>query len=885
MPRTRAPRPAKPAESYKHPESESLMRPEVGTQPQFKKKLPPQKYRYDDSLAPVLEWDALNAKARERGEARIVQAEAELADARAKLKVALDAAKAKDYAAAKANSEEVSTKLAEAQETVRQLKAMSRPFLNWSGKAERMSFDVPTLPLFIHERLSTQAILETLKGHKRDKQMDMAEMFGDPQHSIADQVMRAYEYPDPWVNRMILGDSLVVMNSLLRYERLGGEVQMIYIDPPYGVKFGSNFQPFVRKRDVSHNDDEDMTREPEMVQAYRDTWELRIHSYLTYLRDRLVLARQLLAASGSVFVQIGDVNVHHVREIMDEVFDAENFVSCIAFQKTGGQNPTHISNIYDTILWYAKDKKTIKSFAIYESHPTPDPSDPNYVNLELADGSVRGMTPEERRRESALPEGSRVFRYAPITSAGTSGDAVGFEFDGKNYPLPPNSHWKTHIDGMRRLAECERVLLSGRGLAYKMYWNDFAAERIANIWTDTQSGGFNDPTIYAVQTTTKVVQRCLLMTTRPGDLVLDPTCGSGTTAYVAEQWGRRWITIDTSRVPLALARQRLLTATFPWYALKDEARGPVGGFTYTRKQNNKREEVGGIVPHVTLKSIANSEPPAEEVLVDRPETDNKVTRITGRFCFEATIPTPMEIGEPSVVSSQLSANDADLNFVDRMIEVLRKSPVLRLEGNRTVTLKNVRPPAKSLSLSASADRQRHRQTRGLCLRPGERRGQRRSRLQRGERSLCQELYPSLRHRLCHSTECSPTDRELRESRGHRGHVRAGHARPHDGRPAQEHALQSGIQCLRNARSGCAQAERRQIRSRAAGHGCIRSHDHGSAAPSWRRSPCMVSRHRLQRVVLPRLASVLSQDRRLGELEESPTRRLRRIRLGPLVGHH
>jgi len=219
---------------------------------------------------------------------------------------------------------------------VSKLKAMSKPFLNWAGKAERLSFDVPTLPLFIHERLSTKAILETLKGHKRDKQTDMFDLFGDPQHSIADQVLRAYEHKDKWVNRMILGDSLVVMNSLLHYEGLGGQVQMIYIDPPYGVKFGSNFQPFTRKRDVSHNDDEHMTREPEMVQAYRDTWELGLHSYLSYLRDRLLLARDLLTPSGSIFVQISDENLHHVRELMDEVFGSKNFKGLICFSKTTG---------------------------------------------------------------------------------------------------------------------------------------------------------------------------------------------------------------------------------------------------------------------------------------------------------------------------------------------------------------------------------------------------------------------------------------------------------------------------------------------------------------------------------------------------------------------
>src|SRR6266550_5931680 len=281
MPASKTARSAKTksANNYRHPESESLMRPEVGTQAQFKKKLPPKKYRYDDSLSPALLWDGQNP-VREPAEALIRQ---------------LLESKSLEQAKAAASK----------------LKAMSKPFLNWAGKAERLSFDVPTLPLFIHERLSTKAILETLKGHRFDRnQATMFDLWGDPQHSVTDQVLRAYEYQDKWVNRMILGDSLFVMNSLLRYEGLGGQVQMIFLDPPYGVKFGSNFQPFVRKRDVSHGDDEDMTREPEMVQAYRDTWELGIHSYLTYMRDRLLVARDLLSVSGSVFVQISDQNQH-----------------------------------------------------------------------------------------------------------------------------------------------------------------------------------------------------------------------------------------------------------------------------------------------------------------------------------------------------------------------------------------------------------------------------------------------------------------------------------------------------------------------------------------------------------------------------------------------
>jgi adenine-specific DNA-methyltransferase len=260
MPREkRTARPAQRAENYKHPESTNPMRPDMGTQAQFKKKKPPAIYRYDSSLSPTLEWDGQNP-AREQGQVVIRQ----ILEAKS---------------------------LEEAKRAGEQLKALSKPFLNWAGKAERVSFDVPTLPLFVHERLSTKAIIDTLDAHKRDKQQTMFELFGDPQHSVTDQVLKAYEHRDKWVNRMILGDSLVVMNSLLHYEGLGGQIQMIYMDPPYGVKFGSNFQPFVRKRDVVHGDDEDMTREPEMVQAYRDTWELGLHSYLTYLRDRLLLAR------------------------------------------------------------------------------------------------------------------------------------------------------------------------------------------------------------------------------------------------------------------------------------------------------------------------------------------------------------------------------------------------------------------------------------------------------------------------------------------------------------------------------------------------------------------------------------------------------------------
>ena len=657
------------AESYKHPEAKSLMRPDVGTQAQFKKKKPPKTYRYDSSLSPSLDWDGQNP-ARERGEALI----GEILEAK---------------------------ELQDAKTSAAKLKGLSKPFLNWAGKAERLSFDVPTLPLFVHERLSTKAIVETLSGHKRDKQQTMFELFGDPQRSITDQILRAYEYQDNWVNRMILGDSLVVMNSLLHYEGLGGQVQMIYMDPPYGVRFGSNFQPFVRKRDVSHNDDEDMTREPEMVQAYRDTWELGLHSYLSYLRDRLLLCRELLRPSGSIFVQISDENLHHVRELMEEVFGAENFVSLITFQKTTSASGERLPAVADYLIWYARDASTLKSRQLHMERLGEGWVNYNYVRL--PNGTHRRMTPEESADWSRLPEGSRVYRRDNLTSQrpAQDGDVKSFKFEGRDY-TPGKGTFKTDLTGLQRLESAKRLEAYGNTLSYRRLAVDFPFLPLTNLWDDTSTGGYAEDRFYVVQTTTKVIQRCLLMTTDPGDLVLDPTCGSGTTAYVAEQWGRRWITIDTSRVPLALARQRLLTATFPWYELKDDKRGPSAGFVYRRKQNKKGEEVGGIVPHITLKSIANNEPPAEEVLVDRPEETSDITRVTGSFCVEATIPTPVDWDGDGKEDSGVVAPDAYGSFVDRMLEVLRKSPVLRLEGNKTVTFKNVRPPAKTLSLSAEA---------------------------------------------------------------------------------------------------------------------------------------------------------------------------------------
>ena len=372
------------------------------------------------------------------------------------------------------------------------------------------------------------------------------------------------------------------------------------------------------------------------------------------------------------------------------------FVSLIVFQKTASATSDLLATTADFILWYAKDKQRCKYRQMYTSKLIPEVIS-RYDQLELPSGERRPLTLEEKGDPDSIPPDSKRFQLSAMTSTRPPGDFP-VEFEGVVYK-PRTGYWKTGITGMVRLIAAKRIVATeGNTLRYVRHLNDFPVQAIDSIWTDISGGvqSRSDPKIYAVQTSTSVIQRCLLMTTDPSDLVLDPTCGSGTTAYAGEQWGRRWITIDVSRVPLALARQRLLTATFPYYELVDESRGPSGGFVYKRKQNKKGEEVGGIVPHVTLKSIANNEPPEEEVLVDRPEIDNKITRISGPFCFESTIPAPTDLESDRETEDVVTS----ASFAARMIEILRKSPVLRLAGNQVITLKNICPPAKSLSLSA-----------------------------------------------------------------------------------------------------------------------------------------------------------------------------------------
>lgn len=704
MPKKRQSENPKEAKTYAH-SNEHPLRPDIGTEAQFKKKKPPVTYRYDSSLSPSLDWD--DNPAREQAESEIDAIANYLTELSQQLEKINDVESSLESGSEgkktlKELGERLTQQLHKVQDSLRNLKAMSQPFLNWTGKAERLSFDVPTLPLFVHERLSTRAIIETLKSHKvGDEQLSLFDLFSDPKWSITDQILKAYEFQGGWVNRMILGDNLIVMNSLLQYEGLGGQVQMIYLDPPYGVKFGSNFQPFVRKRDVKHNDDDDFTREPETVKAYRDTWELGLHSYLTYLRDRLLLARELLTESGSIFVQISDENVHHVRELMDEVFGGENFSRQISFVKTSSATSNLIPVTHDLILWYAKDKNRIKFHNILKLK-RQETLDTRYKYIVNDNNKVIALNNEQITGLKPIPKNQKPFWASDITSQSpTTTRTFDYKFQGHNFHPGSNRHWSVSKEGLDYLGSIGRLAIWGNKLVYKRYFDDFPYGQVTEVWDDTTVFRATDSVQYVVQTNPKVIERCLLMTTDPGDLVLDPTCGSGTTAYAAEQWGRRWITCDVSRVPLALARQRLLTATFPWYQLKD-GNSPANGFVYKRKQNNKGEQIGGIVPHITLKSIANNEPPEEEILVDRPESDNGVVRVSSPFTVEGTIPLPVDMEDQNAPETEAVETDSTASFTDRMLEVLRKAPVVHLPGNKTVTFSNVRQPARTQTLSAEA---------------------------------------------------------------------------------------------------------------------------------------------------------------------------------------
>jgi adenine-specific DNA-methyltransferase len=469
------------------------------------------------------------------------------------------------------------------------------PQLVWKGKDQQDAQDlaVPVVPVYIQEKVHPQALIEDLRAQSaKDAPDPQAKLFADFNGIEFEQYIDFYHHGQSWTNRMILGDSLLVMASLAEKEGLKGKVQMIYMDPPYGIKFGSNWQVSTRKRDVKDGKAEDLTRQPEQIRAFRDTWEFGIHSYLSYLRDRLVISRELLTDSGSVFLQIGDGNVHLARCVLDEVFGSENFVGLITFSKTSSATTDLLPGTADYLLWYGKTRGgSVKYRDLYSMKPT---SGGPYNRT--SDGS------------------ERVYRIDNLTSQRPPGDFP-VDFKGETY-RPSRGYWKTGEPGMARLLKAGRLESSGSGLYYVRYLDDFPVIGLNNLWTDTVVAGFASDKKYVVETSSKVVECCLLMATDPGDLILDPTCGSGTTAYVAEQWGRRWITCDTSRVALALARTRLMAAKYQYYLLADSAEGitreaQIAGvppsLVTQPKDDIKRGFVYKRVPHVTLKSIANNE--------------------------------------------------------------------------------------------------------------------------------------------------------------------------------------------------------------------------------------------------------------------------------------
>jgi adenine-specific DNA-methyltransferase len=587
------------------------------------------------------------------------------------------------------------------------------PQLVWKGKDEqdREDLAVPVVPIYIQEKIHPQAIIDALPRIEKqpsDQPNLFADFNGGPKEF--DQKVDFYHYQQNWTNRMILGDSLLVMTSLAEKEGLKGKVQTIYIDPPYGIKFGSNWQVSTRKRDVKDGRAEDATRQPEQVRAFRDTWKLGIHSYLAYLRDRLVVARDLLTETGSVFVQIGDENIHLVRCVMEEVFGSENFCAIITIAKTAGATSELMAGIADYLLWFAKDKNHVKYRQLYTDKAGGE-GDNEYRFLLLADGTARPMTSEERADPRRIPGGSERFRPSATTSQRPPGSDP-FSFRGRVYLPGHSQYWKTGIAGLTKLGQAGRLIPRNESISYLRKLSDFPVVALNNLWMDTRWGFDAQDKRYVVETNTKVVARVLLMTSDPGDLVLDPTCGSGTTAFVAEEWGRRWITCDTSRVALALARTRMMREKYLYYLLADSPEGIKKESELTGKIPPEHKTDGDIrkgfvyrrVPHVTLKSIANNPEIKEsmtreqidaaiakyaesETLFDQPYEDNKRVRVCGPFSVESLSPHRVlstgDENQDGAVSEQEARKQQD--FATMILDNLKKAGVQNTRKNERLT--------------------------------------------------------------------------------------------------------------------------------------------------------------------------------------------------------
>jgi adenine-specific DNA-methyltransferase len=524
------------------------------------------------------------------------------------------------------------------------------PQLQWAGKKEHTSFEVPTVSLHVHERIDPKRIIEQVK--KEDKVDSVQESLFDSFERPLREAIEFYKHKEGWTNRLVAGDSLLVMNSLIEKEGLGGQVQMVYFDPPYGIKYGSNFQPFVNQREAKDGSDDDLTSEPEMLKAFRDTWELGIHSYVTYLRDRLLLAKTLLNETGSIFVQISDDNLHLVRNLLDEVFGSGNYCTTIAFSKAAGglQAANRVGNTIDFLIWYAKDITKIKYRPLYEKKDNA--IDSGYTMLELPNGTRRSMTKEEKQKEKPVPEGSKPFMTVLMTKPGP-GSKFTVEYEGRKYDSGKR-WWGTTPEGIAKIIKANRIVATENSIRFITYFSDFPYRAYTNLWSGL--GGAANP-VYVVQTSPEVIKRCILMTTDPGDLVLDPTCGSGSTAFVAEEWGRRWITCDTSRIAITLAKQRLMKQTYEYYKLKHPSEGISSGLEYKK------------VLHYTMQCIANSSAPQEEDLYDQPEKDSKKNRVTGPFTVEA-VPAPTVKSFTQIELENTGVSDISIS---RAGETLRQS--------------------------------------------------------------------------------------------------------------------------------------------------------------------------------------------------------------------
>jgi adenine-specific DNA-methyltransferase len=599
------------------------------------------------------------------------------------------------------------------------------PQLVWQGKDEqdRQPLAVPVVPIYIQEKILPQVIIENLRdtARKGEPEPEMT-LFNDYDGIEFSELVEFYQHEQNWANRMILGDSLLVMSSLAEKEGLKGKVQMIYMDPPYGIKFGSNWQVSTRKRDVKDGKAEDATRQPEQIKAFRDTWELGIHSYLAYLRDRLTVARELLTESGSIFVQIGDENVHLVRAVMDEVFGSENYIAEIIVEKTSSLSMEFVDRVSDYVLWYAKDRGSTKYRQLWLDKSQSRTGWDLYRYIETPDRSRRELTAEERSQPDKLVELGRPYLVADLTSQ-TQATTTRYqaEFDGETFDIGKRQ-WATPPEGLERLKWADRVQRRASSIGMVRFYDDFPVIPVRNIWSDTGTGSFTESKVYVVQTNTKIVERCLLMATDPGDLVLDPTCGSGTTAVVAEEWGRRWITLDTSRVSLALARSRLMGSRFPYYALADSPEGAKREAELTGVPPAASAHSGDVrqgfvykrVPHVTLKSIANNPDLRDgmsreeidaairrhadtELLYDQPYEDASRIRVTGPFTVESLSPHRMLAGTNNGGGGDRPADEVPsahaADFVTVILDNLRKAGVQNTFKGERLVFERIEPYA------------------------------------------------------------------------------------------------------------------------------------------------------------------------------------------------